>query len=59
MNQLAHLRGPVDQFFVDVLLMTDDEPLRRARLTLLGTLRDTILNIADIAEIAPDVAPSG
>jgi glycyl-tRNA synthetase beta chain len=59
MNQLAHFRGPVDQFFVDVLVMTDDEPLRRARLTLLRTLRDTILNIADIAEIAPEVAPSG
>jgi glycyl-tRNA synthetase beta chain len=56
LNQLAHLRGPVDRFFLDVLVMTDDVGLREARLALLTSLRDTILDIADIAEIAPEAS---
>ena len=48
-----HLREPVDRFFVDVLVMTDDAKLRTARLELLTNLRDTIRRIADLAEIAP------
>jgi glycyl-tRNA synthetase beta chain len=54
MRELGALSGPVDRFFVDVLVMTDDAALRGARLALLTELRRTILNIADIAEIAPD-----
>jgi glycyl-tRNA synthetase beta chain len=55
MTQLAHLHGPVDRFFVDVLVMADDPALREARLALLTMLRDTILMTGgDISEIAPD-----
>jgi glycyl-tRNA synthetase beta chain len=55
MTQLAHLHGPVDRFFVDVLVMADDPVLREARLALLTTLRDTVLMTGgDISEIAPD-----
>jgi glycyl-tRNA synthetase beta chain len=54
LNQLAALRAPVDRFFVDVLVMTDDIQLREARLVLLARLRDTVLDIADIAEVAPE-----
>jgi len=55
MTQLAHLQGPVDKFFVDVLVMAEDPALRQARLSLLTTLRDTILTTSgDISEIAPD-----
>jgi glycyl-tRNA synthetase beta chain len=54
LTEIAKLYGPVDKFFVDVLVMTDDPQLREARLALLASLRDTILNIADIAELAPD-----
>jgi glycyl-tRNA synthetase beta chain len=55
MTQLAHLHAPVDRFFVDVLVMADDPALREARLSLLTTLRDTILlTSGDISEIAPD-----
>ena len=55
MNQLAHLQGPVDRFFVDVLVMTDDRTLRDARLSLLNTLKTTVLQTGgDISEIAPD-----
>lgn len=54
MNQLAGLHAPVDRFFVDVLVMTEDATLREARLALLATLRDTVLQTGgDISEIAP------
>ncbi len=57
MNQLAPLRGPVDKFFVDVLVMADDPVLRDARLALLATLRDAVvMTSGDISEIAPDEA---
>ena len=54
MRQLGALSAPVDRFFVEVLVMADDPGLREARLALLTALRRTILNIADIAEIAPE-----
>ena len=54
MRQLGALSGPVDRFFVEVLVMVEDPQLREARLALLVVLRRTILNIADIAEIAPE-----
>ncbi len=55
MSHLAHLHGAVDRFFVDVLVMADDPQLREARLTLLKTLKDTVLKTAgDISEIAPE-----
>jgi len=53
-KELVALSGPVDRFFVDVLVMADDPVLKEARLTLLTTLRRTILNIADIAAVAPE-----
>ncbi len=51
--ELAGLRPAVDRFFVEVLVMVDEDALRRARLTLLGLLRDLVLDIADISEIVP------
>ena len=54
MRELSALSKPVDQFFTDVLVMAEDPELRKARLALLAELRRTILDIADIAEIAPD-----
>jgi glycyl-tRNA synthetase beta chain len=55
MNQLAPLHAPVDRFFADVLVMTDDLPLRDARLALLKRLRDTVLMTGgDISEIAAE-----
>jgi len=48
------LRGPVAQFFDDVLVMAEDETLRTARLALVAHLRDLIVDIADISEIAPE-----
>jgi glycyl-tRNA synthetase beta chain len=54
MRELGDLSVPVDRFFTDVLVMAEDPSVRQARLALLTFLRRTILNIADIAEVAPD-----
>ena len=43
----------------DVLVMAEDPVLREARLTLLGVLRNSILDIADISELAPEDVKSG
>jgi glycyl-tRNA synthetase beta chain len=56
MTELGALSAPVDRFFVDVLVMAEDRAMREARLALLTSLRRTIMNIADIAEIAPEHA---
>jgi glycyl-tRNA synthetase beta chain len=56
MRELGALSGPVDRFFVDVLVMAEDRTVRQARLALLTALRGVILDIADIAEIAPEDA---
>jgi glycyl-tRNA synthetase beta chain len=58
MKEVAHFRAPVDRFFTDVMVMAEDPALREARLTLLATMRDAILRIADIAQIAPEDAKS-
>jgi glycyl-tRNA synthetase beta chain len=54
MRELGAFSGPVDRFFVEVLVMADDPAVRHARLALLARLRSMILEIADIAEIAPE-----
>ncbi|MBE8166748.1 MAG: glycine--tRNA ligase subunit beta [Shewanella sp.] len=49
LNLLAGLRSNVDQFFEDVMVMADDEALKRNRLALLNRLREQFLHIADIS----------
>ena len=51
---IAQLQPVVAKFFDDVLVMTDDQSLREARLGLVATLRDLILGIADISEIVTE-----
>jgi glycyl-tRNA synthetase beta chain len=51
---IAGLQPAVAKFFDDVLVMTDDEQLRAARLALVAALRDLILDIADLSEMASD-----
>jgi glycyl-tRNA synthetase beta chain len=55
-TEIAALEPAVAKFFDDVLVMAEDEKLRQARLTLVATLRDLILDIADLSEIAPETA---
>lgn len=49
LNQLAELREPVDAFFDNVMVMADDEALKKNRLTLLNNLRNLFLQVADIS----------
>jgi glycyl-tRNA synthetase beta chain len=51
--EIAALRPAVDRFFTEVFVMVEDEPLRHARLTLMAELRDLVLQLADISEVAP------
>jgi glycyl-tRNA synthetase beta chain len=54
--RLADLQPDVTRFFDDVMVMTDDPAVRRARLQLMANLRDLVLQLADISEIAADEA---
>ena len=53
-TNIAQLQPVVVKFFDDVLVMAEDERLRTARLGLVATLRDLILDIADISEIVTE-----
>ena len=50
--RLAELRPSVDAFFDDVMVMADDEAVRRNRLQLLSGLRDLFLRVADVSRLA-------
>lgn len=52
LTTLADLRDPVDGFFDDVMVMTDDAALRNNRLALLGELRAMFLNVADVSRLS-------
>jgi len=51
---IAALRPAVAKFFDDVMVMTEDAALRDARLRLVATLRELILDIADLSEMAAE-----
>ncbi|MFC3290845.1 glycine--tRNA ligase subunit beta [Modicisalibacter luteus] len=51
LDALAALREPVDTFFDEVMVMADDEAVRRNRLALLANLQGLFLEVADIAEL--------
>ena len=52
LKTFAVLKQPVDAFFDSVMVMVDDEKLRRGRLALLRELRDAMNRIADISKLA-------
>jgi len=49
--EIAGLRPPVDRFFDDVLVMTEDELVRGNRLTMLAELLREFSTIADFSEV--------
>lgn len=49
LEQLAHLRQPVDSFFEQVMVNAEDDALRHNRLALLAKLRHVFLEVADIS----------
>jgi glycyl-tRNA synthetase beta chain len=48
---LASLRGPVDAFFDQVMVMAEDPAIRDNRLSLLANLQALFLEVADISEL--------
>ncbi len=51
LSELATLQAPVDKFFDDVMVMTDDTVLRDNRLALLNALCELFLQVADISRL--------
>ncbi len=55
LQEIAALRPVVDRFFKEVMVMADDEQVRKNRLTLLSGLLSEFSTIADFSEIVtPD-----
>ncbi len=52
MEALSKLRGPVDQFFNDVLVNDEDPAIRANRLALLGLIRSATGTVADFSKIS-------
>lgn len=52
LKSFAVLRTPVDAFFESVMVMVDDEKLRRGRLALLADLRRAMNRVADLSKLA-------
>ena len=51
LKALAALREPVDTFFDEVMVMTDDEKIKSNRLSLLTRLQHLFLQVADISHL--------
>ncbi|MCQ1857799.1 glycine--tRNA ligase subunit beta [Haemophilus sputorum] len=49
LDKLANLRAPVDSFFDNVMVNSEDPVLRQNRLAILNTLQDLFLQVADIS----------
>jgi glycyl-tRNA synthetase beta chain len=56
LEHIAGLRSVVDQFFVDVMVMAEDEKVRTNRLSLLAELLREFTTIADFSELAGEEA---
>ncbi len=52
LGAIATLRDPVDTFFNDVMVMTDDDDVRRNRLALLTAISAIFGQIADFSQIS-------
>ncbi len=51
LNQLAALQPTIDNFFDDVLVMAEDDDLRRNRLALLNRIAKSIYAVADLTQL--------
>lgn len=51
LTQLAQLKTPIDVFFDNVMVMSDDEAVKTNRLTLLNEIRNCFFEIADISQL--------
>ena len=51
LKKLAGLRDVVDTFFDQVMVMADDESLKKNRIALLGQLHDLFMKVADLSRL--------
>ena len=51
LTELAQLKTPIDTFFDNVMVMSDDEAVKINRLTLLNEIRNSFFAIADISQL--------
>jgi glycyl-tRNA synthetase beta chain len=56
LEHIAGLRGVVDQFFVEVMVMAEDEAVRNNRLSMLAELLREFTTIADFSELGGEEA---
>ena len=52
LKSFSVLKEPVDAFFDKVMVMVEDDKLRRSRLALLRDLREAMNRVADISKLA-------
>ena len=52
LKTFAVLKEPVDKFFKDVMVMTDNAQLRRERLALLQDLQFAMNRVGDLSKLA-------
>jgi glycyl-tRNA synthetase beta chain len=52
LKSFAVLKSPVDAFFDSVMVMVEDNQLRKSRLALLADLREQMNRVADISKLA-------
>jgi glycyl-tRNA synthetase beta chain len=52
LQSFSVLKAPVDTFFEKVMVMVDDDNLRRGRLALLHDLRESMNRVADLSKLA-------
>ena len=52
LSNIVALKGPVDAFFDDVMVMVDDAAIRRNRLSLLGEIAGLFNQFADFSKLA-------
>lgn len=52
LRQLANLRGPIDAFFEEIMVMDEDPALRENRLKLLNRFVSVFANVADFSTLA-------
>ena len=51
LQAMLQMKEPVDSFFDDVMVMTDDLALQKNRLNLLTALGQLVLNVGDISKM--------
>ena len=51
LSRLSSLRDPVDAFFDSVMVMAEDEAIKRNRIALLSTMNQLFLRAADLSRL--------